>query len=188
MALGFTAMMRIFSEGSKVKIQSKLEQVFSRLDKIMTRDDYEACHRSFCDWFTREVWSAEKNLKNGKTQRSQAASYGQAAKVLDIAAKVYVYYCSQPTADIAGRITPLLHGAVDTPIMEHLKKSRYATIPIRAATIKDLDETAYQALQSVVLAESRAGELHTVQYDDIMWRQLKRTAKIAVACDAELNR
>ena len=104
---------RFLTEGSKVKIQSKLEQVFSRLDKIMSRDDYEACHRSFCDWFTREIWSAEKNLRNGKIQRSQAASYGQAAKVLDIAAKVYVYYCSQPTADIAGRITPLLHGAVD---------------------------------------------------------------------------
>ena len=71
MALGFTAMMRIFSEGSKVKIQSKLEQVFSRLDKIMSRDDYEACHRSFCDWFTREIWCAEKNLRNGKIQRAK---------------------------------------------------------------------------------------------------------------------
>jgi hypothetical protein len=58
--------------------------------------------------------------------------------------------------------------------MEHLKESKYATTTIRAATIKEVDETAYQALQSVVLAESRAGKMHPVQYDDIMWRQLNR--------------
>ena len=174
MALGFTAMMRIFSEGSKVKIGAKLAELFSSLDKIRTRDDYEACHRSFCQWFTCKIRTAEKKLKNGKVQQSQAASYGQAAKVLDIAIKVYVYYCAQPTAEISEGIVPLLHGAVDRPIMEHLKESKYATTTIRAATIKEVDEPAYQALQSLVLAESRAGKIHPVQYDDIMWRQLNR--------------
>ncbi|HEY2932815.1 MAG TPA: hypothetical protein VGK99_13810 [Acidobacteriota bacterium] len=93
-------------------------------------------------------------------QQSQPASYGQAAKVLDIALKVYVYYCAQPTADVAERIVPLLHGAVDTPIMQQLKRSKYATARIRAATIKGVDATAYESLQSVVLAETDHHLLH----------------------------
>lgn len=174
MALGFTAMMRILSEGSKVKIEAQLAGLFSSLDKIRTRHDYEACHSSFCEWFTREIRTAERTLKNGAVQQSHAASYGQGAKVLDIAIKVYVYYCAQPTAEDAERIVPLLHGAVDAPIMKHLKKSKYATTTIRATTIKQVDKTSYQALQSVVLTASRACKIHPVQYDDIMWRQLNR--------------
>ncbi len=174
MALGFTAMMRIFSKGSKGNIEAKLAELLSSLDKIRTRHDYEGCHRSFCEWFTREIRTAKRKLKNGKVQQSHAASYGQGAKVLDIAIKVYVYYCAQPTAEIAERIVPLLHGAVDTPIMKCLKKSEYATTTIRAANIKQVDKTSYQALQSLVLAESRARKIQPVQYDDIMWWQLNR--------------
>jgi len=107
-------------------------------------------------------------------QPSQPSSYGQAAKVLDIAIKVYVYYCAQPTAEIAQRIVPFLNGVVDTAIMKELKKSKYAAAPIRATTIKEVDEQAYQALQAVVLAESCDRKMHPVQYDDIMWRQLNR--------------
>jgi hypothetical protein len=156
MALGFTAMMRILSEGSKAKIEAQLAELFSSLGKIRTRHDYKRCHHSFCEWFTREIRTAERKLKSGIVQQSNAASYGQGAKILDIAIKVYVYYCAQPTAEDAERIVPFLHGAVDTPIMKHLKKSKYATTTIRATTIKQVDKTSYQARQSVVLAESRA--------------------------------
>jgi DNA primase len=174
MALGFTAMIRIFSEGSKAKIAAQLEDLFSSLGEIVTRDEYETRHRSFCEWFGREIWTAEKTLKNEKLQPSQPSSYGQAAKVLDIAIKVYVYYCAQPTAEIAQRIVPFLNGAVDAPIMKCLKKSKDAAATIRATTIKQVDETEYQALQAIVLAESHARKIHPVQYDDIMWRKLNR--------------
>ena len=50
----------------------------------------------------------------------------------------------------------------------------------RATTIKELDEEAYQALQSL-LAKCQADSspeslrnLHPVQYDDIFWRRLNR--------------
>ncbi|SPF39927.1 conserved hypothetical protein [Syntrophobacter sp. SbD1] len=174
MALGFTAMIRIFSEGSKSKIETQLEEFFSKLAEIGTRYDYEVCHRSFCLWFTREIWTAEKTLKNDKLQKSQPSSYGQAAKVLDIAIKVYVYYCAQPAAEIAERIVPFLNGAVDTAIMKSLKKSKYATAKIRATTIKEVDETLYKAIQALVHTESRALKMHPVQYDDMMWRALNR--------------
>jgi hypothetical protein len=174
MALGFTAMTRIFSAKSKAKIEAQLEGLFLSLAEISIRDEYEARHRSFCKWFVQEIQTAEKRLRNGKLQPTQPSSYGQGAKVLDIAIKVYVYYCAQPTAEIAQRIVPFLNGAVDVPIMKSLKKSKYATAAIRATTIKEVDEVAYQALQAVVLAESRVLGLHPVQYDDVMWRKLNR--------------
>jgi hypothetical protein len=174
MALGFTAMIRIFSGGSKTRIEVQLDRLFSSLAEINTRDEYEARHRSFCEWFSQEIWTAEKKLKNGRLQPSQLASYGQGAKVLDIAIKVYVYYCARPTAEIAQHILPFLNGAVDVPIMNSLKKSKYAIAKIQATTIKEVDEAAYRALQAVVLAESRTLGLHPVQYDDAMWRSLNR--------------
>lgn len=168
MALGFTAMIRTFAKGSKDSIAAKLDELFLRLREIRNRDDYELRHRCFCQWFTREIRT------NARVQPSGLASYGQAAKVLDIAIKVYVYYSGQPAPEVAERIIPWLHGAIDTPIMKHLKKSKGAGRTIRATTIKGLDEEAYQALQSLVLAESLACKLHPVQYDDYWWRELNR--------------
>jgi hypothetical protein len=174
MALDFTGMMRIFSKRSKAKIRMKLEELFSKLAEIHTSDDYQVLHRSFCEWFIREIWTAEKRLPNGKVQLSQQTSYGQAAKVLDIAIKVYAYYCALPTPEVAQRIVPFLNGAVDTPILRHLKKTSCASVRIRAMTIKEIDQSAYHNLQSLVLAESRNHHMHPVQYDDILWRQLNR--------------
>jgi len=174
MALGFTGMMRIFSENSKPRIHTELEKLFSGLHEIRAANEYRARHRAFCDWFTQQIQTAPKNLKNGKVQPSQRSSYGQAAKVLDIAIKVYVYYCGQPTAETAQRIVPFLNGAVDTPILKCLKISKFARTTIRATTIKAVDQSAYQALQSIILAESHARQIHPVQYDDVMWRQLNR--------------
>ena len=85
MSLGFTGMMRLFTKGSKAKIRAKLDQNFSQLFGIQTCEDYQALHRSFCEWFIRTVRTAEKKFENGKIQPSQPSSYGQAAKVLDIA-------------------------------------------------------------------------------------------------------
>jgi hypothetical protein len=174
MALDFTAMMRLFVRGSKGRIAAKLEELFLGLGDIRDRDEYEVRHRMFCEWFRGNIRTAEKTRRKGGLQPSGPASYGQAAKILDIAIKVYVYYCTQPNPAIAERIGPFLHGAIDTPIMEHLKKSKPGCTTIRATTIKGLDEEAYRALQAVLLAQSHEERLNPVQYDDILWRRLNR--------------
>jgi len=110
MALGFTAMMRIFSEGSKPQIEQRLEDLLRNLENVNTRGEYEARHRGLCVGFTREIQTAGKKMKNGGVRPGQPASYGQGAKVLDIAIKVYVYHCPQPNAEIARRIEPLCSG------------------------------------------------------------------------------
>jgi hypothetical protein len=179
-ALEFTAMIRLFVKGSKKLITEKLEEFFLGLAEIHIRDDYEVRHRSFCEWFMMKIRSAERKLKNGRVHPDGPSSYGQAAKILDVAIKVYVYYCSQPTQEIAERILPFLHGAIDTAIMKHLKKSMRAHERIHTTTIKDLDEESYQKLQSLLLryqAECHPEslrKLHPVQFDDILWREFAR--------------
>ena len=50
--------------------------------------------------------TAAKTLKNKKVKASQRASCGHAAKVFDIAVKVYVHYCHFPSCELAARIRP----------------------------------------------------------------------------------
>jgi len=45
---------------------------------------------------------------------------------------------------------------------------------INARTIKEIDDETYAALQLLVAAESRANNIHPVEYDDVMWRKLNR--------------
>ena len=176
MALAFTAMMRVFSERSNAAIGGRLAQLFARLDRIAETEDYERAHTDFCNWFTQTVRTAEKTLKNGRIKPSGASSYGQAAKVLDISAKVYVYYCAQPSDAAGRRLVPMLHGAVDTPIMRFLA-SRYPEVGVRSKTIQEVDREEYERLQSLVARDIEASfqsQIYPVQYDDIMWRRLNR--------------
>lgn len=169
MAFDFTAMTRVFSKGSKKTIVSQVEEHFSRLSEVSTQEAYEDWHRTFCEWFIREIRTAQKKLKNGKFLKSKTASYGHAAKVLDIAIKVYAYYCVQPNP----RLAPFLHGAIDTPLLQHLSRSA-PSAAFRAKTIKDINDAEYQSLQLLVRAESQRCKVHPVQYDDIMFRRLNR--------------
>ena len=178
MALTFTAMMRNFSAGSKKRIAEQLENNIGRLHEIMSAEDYERLHSDFCAWFCREIRTAEKTSHSTRTviKPSQPASFGQAAKVLDIALKVYVFYCGQPSPDVASRIHPFLHAAVDGPIMHHLKR-KYREAPIQATTIEQIDERAYQLLQTLATSDTRDSfynNVSLVQYDDIMWQRLNR--------------
>lgn len=180
MALTFTAMMRVFAKSSKERIARQLWEMTSGLSAITSADDYEQTHRAFCESFCREIRTAEKRLKNGKTKPSQPASFDQAAKVLDIVLKVYVFYCSQPSSDVASRISQFLHGAVDSPIMGHLKR-KYPETPVRATTIEQVDEQTYRALQHLLARDIKDrfhDDILPVQYDDIMWQELNRGAEV----------
>ncbi|MBI5588096.1 MAG: hypothetical protein HY889_07000 [Deltaproteobacteria bacterium] len=178
MALTFTAMMRVFHTGSKKLIAMEFEKLCDNLLSVKSSDTdcYEKLHQDFCTWFIQEIKTAEKRLKNGRVKASQPASYGHAAKTLDIAMKVYVYYCGQPTLEVANHLTPMLHCAVDTPIME-LLKAKFPNAHVTSSTIEQVDKGCYIVLQKLVskdIAESFANNIIPVQYDDIMWNRLNR--------------
>jgi len=183
MAITFTAMMRVFKKGSKSKITSKIGEIFSKLDRITDGKQYQDIHDSFCAWFTEHIFTAEKTFKNKRgTKLSKNTSYGQAAKIFDIAVKVYVYYCRLPSPEVAARLLPFLNGAVDTPIMKHLK-SKFKEPPISATTIEEVDKQTDKMLQSLITKDIKENRnnIHPVQYDDIKWYELNRAQQVHLA-------
>ena len=176
MAITFSAMNRVFEAGSKQKIAEKLECSFNFLESVDNKDDFEKIHSEFCEWFVKNVSSAKRVLKNKEIKRSRAASYGQGAKVFDVALKVYVYYCNLPNCESAAKLLPLLHGAVDTLMMKNLKRN-YPMMKIKAETIEAVDKSDYAVLQKLVkkhIEEEFDNLITPVQYDDIMWYRLNR--------------
>jgi hypothetical protein len=167
-ALEFTGMLRVFEEGSNIKIIPKLREFFDGLAGIEDKAAYDWAHAEFCNWFVANIWTAEKKLKNGTIKPSVACSYGHGAKVLDIATKVYVYYCREPSGEIAARLLPMLNAGLDTPMMKDLDPTNAKD------TIQEVDRAEYERLQGVVAARIAGSGLHPVQYDDVMWRRLQR--------------
>jgi hypothetical protein len=111
MAFGFTVMARVFEKESDDLIKGRLAQTFQELKGIDSEQKFQELHHGFCEWFAQTI----KLAKGGGS-----AAYGHGAKVLDISLKVYVYYCGLPDQAKADYLTPLLNGAIDTPILRHL--------------------------------------------------------------------
>jgi hypothetical protein len=99
-------------------------------------------------WFVQNLSTAEKKKDGQLIKPSRPCSYGHAAKVLDIAAKVYVYYCGLPASAVAVRVLPWLHAAVDTGMMAGLNR-RYS-VGLHAKTIEGVDADEYARLQARV--------------------------------------
>jgi len=177
MAVTFTAMNRVFEKQSKHQIVSRLGVALGELGTVSDRVDFEKIHSAFCNWFVTQIRTAESR-KNGRvTKLARAASYGHAAKVFDVASKVYVYYCHLPNVKAAAALLPLLHGAIDTEILKNLK-SRYPEPGINAETISEIGEREYAVLQGLVARhigdEFKDQGIYPAQYDDIMWYRLNR--------------
>jgi len=110
----------------------------------------------------------------------EPSSYGHAAKVLDIALKVYVYYCKMPSPAKAESLMPRLNGAIDTPILRNLFKKLediYWKSFLRHYlwTIKIIDKENYNLLQILIrqdIRDSFDDNILPVQYDDIMGPRL----------------
>jgi len=166
-ALHFSAMTRVFAKQSHTKILKHLEQLFDQVHSITTQFEYDTLHNGFCDWFVKNISTAAKSFKNGRTIASSQCSYGHAAKVLDVAAKVYIYYCAQPSPEAAQRLVPMLHAALDTDMMNCLCRNS-------PSNLQGVDRTEYQRLQALVNDAIKDSGIYPVQYDDLMWRHLQR--------------
>ena len=81
------------------------------LDRVGLEQDFRKMHREFCQWFF-------KTIRLAKSE--EPSSSGHASKVLDLALKVYVYYCIMPSPAKAEALIPMLNGAIDTHILRYL--------------------------------------------------------------------
>jgi len=173
MAVGVSAMTPLFQERSADLIKEKLAALFEGLDRISSDQEFIKMHRDFCQWFV-------KTVRLAKTE--EPSSYGHAAKVLDLALKVYVYYCKMPSPAKAESLMPRLNGVIDTPILRHLFKKLEdmygkSSSPHYLWTIKMIDKENYDLLQKVIrqdIRDSFDDNISPVQYDDIMGRRLDR--------------
>jgi hypothetical protein len=171
MAVGFAGMMPLFQERSADLIKEKLTETFEGLERIGSDEEFNRMHRAFCRWFV-------KTIKLAKTE--EPSSYGHAAKVLDLALKIYVYYCKMPSPAKAELLTPRLNGVIDTPILRHLftrLQDMYGkpSPPHYLWTIKMINEADYDLLQKALRQEIRDSfddRILPVQYDDIMGPRL----------------
>jgi hypothetical protein len=173
MAVGFTAMMPLFQESSAALVKEKLADLFEDLERVSSDQDFSKMHRGFCQWFVRTI-------RLSKTE--ETPSYGHAAKVLDLALKVYVCYCKMPSPATADSLIPRLNGVIDTPILRHLFKKlediyRESYPPHYLWTIKMIEKGDYDLLQKIIrqdIKDSFDDIISPVQYDDIMGRRLNR--------------
>ena len=178
MALDFTAMTRKFTEGSRPRILTRLEDFFAGIDRVHDQASYDRLHEDFCLWFTQNIQIAEREVGK-KVKRiipAHISSFGHAAKVLDIAAKVYVYYCVLPSLEVAKGLVPMLHGGLDNQIVGHLIEG-FPESGIKSENLEDVDRVKYEQLQVLVrrqILEDFRSEIYPVQYDDILFRKLNR--------------
>ena len=171
MAVEFTAMMPLFQERSADLIKEKLADLFEGLDRISSDQDFSKMHGNFCQWFV-------KTIRLARTE--EPLSYGHAAKVLDLALKVYVYYCRMPSPAKTETLMPRLNGVIDTPILRHLFKKLEdiyrESFPRRYLwTVEMIDREDYDLLQKIIRQDIRDffdDNISPVQYDDIMGRRL----------------
>lgn len=176
MALGFTATMRVFEERSKGVIAILLLEHLTAAQTATSSTDFEKLHETFCREFVKKIRLAQRKLQSGAIKPASAASYGHAAKMFDVCAKVWFHYCKMPDHQTAQRVTPYLHGAIDTPILRRLK-GEFPEHGVEATTIARINEIDYRCLQGLAQRDRmknypRASLM--VEYDDLVWSDLSR--------------
>lgn len=166
MGVRYSAMTRVFRKGSKESIVHKVEAAYRRLEDVENEEEYRRVHRSFCRWFA-------SNIRTAKGRRK--ASYGQAAKTLDVAMKVFVYYCGLPRGN-SSKIVRWLNCAIDTKILRNLKRRFSDLSDIRAYFPRGIgNEETYTRLQAAVwkdIESKYSGAILPVEYDDMEHGQI----------------
>ena len=168
-AVASTAMMRVFKKGSVSDIENMIGAILPTLRDVHDQQQFDALHEKFCQRFMPAICLAK--AKNGQ---SAQASYGHAAKVLDVALKVCVDFCQLPDASTSQRIKRFLHAGIDTQLLAELKEKECHEI--EATSVQEIDRETYQVLQLAVARQiEKTEEFHgllPVEYDNIKFQKL----------------
>ena len=159
---------RLFKKGSRDKIKKKLYRQIETRFTLSNQNEFKREHNKFCEWFINNIQLAKK---------SEQASYGHAAKVLDIVLKVCFYYCRLPDEKTATKIIPWLNTPIDTALLSDIKKRFQTDELAKTQSIKHIDREKYCLLQKFVRADIKKSldeRLKPVMYDDIKWRKLHK--------------
>jgi len=177
MALGFTAMMRLFEEGSKETIQAEILQRLPRFYASRSEEVFKAAHNDFCMWGVGKILTAEKKKKGKVIKETAPASYGHMAKILDVVLHVVIRYAHRPDCQTAERLSAWLNPAMDTRMMDFLAGCYPDALKPWPKTIEQVKEKDYEVIQQKVrqfIKEEHQGKILPVDFDDIYWEALNR--------------
>jgi CRISPR/Cas system-associated endonuclease/helicase Cas3 len=171
MAVSFSAIGRVFRKGSIEKIRKKLYEHIEDFFSVSSEEEYCKRHMEFCEWITENIMTAKRRGNEIKVPKK--ASWGQAAKLIDVAMKACIYYCKLPSPSASSRIAPWLNAGIDTAILKDLKKKYDLPFLRGISTLADINKETYDELQKIIRSDIRE-EIIPVQYDDMMWRKLNQ--------------
>jgi hypothetical protein len=177
MGLTFSAMIRLFKEGSKKLLHEKIRNILPDVAKTDSIETFFKTHNEFCRWGTSGLFLAEKHRQGKLIKRTGPPSYGQVAKTLDVVLKVVIYYCKWPDETQSGQIIKFLNAAVDTQMMAFLKSIYPDHFQLWPVTIENIDESKYVLVQNLVkklIKDEHQGQIIPVQFDDLYWNYLNR--------------
>lgn len=165
MAFDFTSMARVFESGTKKRFLGQIQHLLLKLTNVNEPEEFNKLHDKFCKWGTDTI------KKSGRSEQDNA-SYGQIAKTLNVVLKVAVYYCNLPDVIQAKNLTPLLHPAIDNPMMKHLKKNYRRDFPKKTQTIASVDRDKYRHLLKLAAKDIQDNfnePIWLIQWEDILW-------------------
>jgi len=177
MALSFSAMMRLFQQGSKEIIHKQIMEYLPRFINSKSEDEFKAVHHDFCLWGTTAIYTAEKEQKDGSIKNSEPASYGQIAKTLDVVLHVLIHYAQHPNTETAKALSKWLNTAMDTKMMAFLSGCYPDALKPWPKTIEQVKKEDYVAIQKTVrlfIQEEHLGKIRPVDVDDVYWAVLNR--------------
>jgi len=177
MGLNFSAMMRLLQKGSKQLIKARTLTDVCEVFKAESEPALNEIHAAFCDWGVKNIVLAERRKKGRIIKKSGPVSYGQIAKILDVVLRVVVYYSHLPDSEKSHLISRWLHAAVDTKMMEYLKKDYSEDSRPWPKSIEQVHRAEYRSIQEAVrkfIGQEHSGEITPVQFDDIYWEALNK--------------
>ena len=177
MGLTFSSMTRLFDEGSKKELYTRMLADIQRIFIAESEIEFKDVHSEFCCWGIRNIRLTERVRDGRIIQGVIPASYGQIAKTFDVVLLVAVYYCHLPACAKSRQISEWLNAAVDTKMMALLKRHYPEAITPWPTTIKQVNNTTYIRIQETVrkfINDEHDKGIIPVQFDDIYWEALNR--------------
>ena len=147
-------------------LQKRSDEILAPgLDDFLKRDmtDYEKWHDDFCVWAQGAI----------KTSRGKTPSYGQVAKVLDVAMKV-VASAQRTSAQRWPIDIPKLHCGIDGYVLAFLREKNST----KALVLTDIDKQEYFRLQAVLKKMAREMEISGLALDEKLRERQKRKIRL----------
>jgi hypothetical protein len=150
MGLTFSAMIRLYEEGSKKTIHKEIVRILPEITSADSIEHFQKTHNEFCTWGMNKVSLAEKKRQGRIIKHSGPPGYGQVAKTLDVVLKVVIYYSKWPDEAASERISKYLNAAVDTKMMAFLKSKYPDHFGFWPVTVESVSQSIYISMQKLV--------------------------------------